>query len=73
MAYSLSWHADIKPSNILSMLETYKLADPGFARFEQKRDSSAKKLPPQVLLEGGTATYGMHASISLLGNNVLNV
>lgn len=75
-----SWHADIKPDNILfvenrlkkekddttdegdqSKLEqnesTFKLADPGFAKFVKKPQEESTEVPKQ-LLSGGTETYG---------------
>ena len=49
------WHADIKPDNILSVQGRFKLSDPGFAVFVEKR---GKDLEEQVM--GGTETYGSH-------------
>ena len=58
-----SWHADIKPDNILIVaengpdgneIEKFKLADPGFAKFVKKTGTS----PIEVPLSGGTETYG---------------
>ncbi|KAL9633797.1 MAG: hypothetical protein Q9204_003254 [Flavoplaca sp. TL-2023a] len=49
----LGWHADIKPDNILSVQGRFKLSDPGFAVFVEKR---AMDLEEQVM--GGTETYG---------------
>ncbi|KAL8846936.1 MAG: hypothetical protein Q9221_008004 [Calogaya cf. arnoldii] len=49
----LGWHADIKPDNILSVQGRFKLSDPGFAVFVEKR---GKDLEEQVM--GGTETYG---------------
>ncbi|KAI9767404.1 MAG: hypothetical protein M1839_004508 [Geoglossum umbratile] len=48
-----SWHADIKPDNILTVRGKFKLADPGFAKFERRGDKGLKQI-----LEGGTETYG---------------
>lgn len=59
----LRWHADIKPDNILIIeedgplgikMERFKLADPGFAKFVEKRGPD----PMEVPLSGGTETYG---------------
>ncbi|VUC32782.1 unnamed protein product [Clonostachys rosea] len=44
------WHGDIKPDNILSVRDQFKLADFGFARFEQHDDKTQ--------LMGGTRTFG---------------
>ncbi|CAG9997041.1 unnamed protein product [Clonostachys byssicola] len=44
------WHGDIKPDNILSVRGQFKLADFGFARFEQDGDKTE--------LMGGTRTFG---------------
>lgn len=52
-----SWHADIKPDNILSIRGRLKLADFGFSSFmrvEGKRDDRA----PTELIRGFTDTYG---------------
>jgi serine/threonine protein kinase len=49
-----SWHADIKPENIILVRGKYKLADPGFARFKRK----AQNTIPQIRIHGGTDTYG---------------
>ncbi|KAJ9660233.1 hypothetical protein H2201_006979 [Coniosporium apollinis] len=51
------WHADIKPANILNVLGRYKLADPGFARFQKKKHPSSAT-SPRIYPEGGTITYG---------------
>jgi serine/threonine protein kinase len=48
------WHADIKPDNILIVKGKFKLADPGFARFEKKTGKDA------TIIQGGTTTYGMN-------------
>lgn len=50
-----SWHADIKPDNILRINGEFKLADFGFAKFERKSDGYDV---PQSFIEGGTETYG---------------
>jgi hypothetical protein len=52
-----SWHADIKPENIIVVRGKYKLADPGFARFK-KAAQGKSAAPPQILVHGGTDTYG---------------
>ena len=44
-------HGDIKPDNILWVQDRFKLADPGFARFEK----SGRGIGPPL---GGTKTYG---------------
>ncbi|KAL9609992.1 MAG: hypothetical protein Q9167_005265 [Letrouitia subvulpina] len=55
------WHSDIKPDNILNVDDTgtgicqFKLADPGFARFEPKAKHTDT---PKLKLWGGTKTYG---------------
>ncbi|KAL9033280.1 MAG: hypothetical protein Q9214_007590, partial [Letrouitia sp. 1 TL-2023] len=55
------WHSDIKPDNILNVDDTgtgickFKLADPGFARFEPKAKHTDI---PKLKLWGGTKTYG---------------
>ena len=48
------WHADIKPDNVLYVNGQFKLADPGFAIFVDKKDG----LEPEALFKGGTETYG---------------
>ncbi|RDW91279.1 hypothetical protein BP5796_02444 [Coleophoma crateriformis] len=55
LANSNSWHADIKPDNILSIHGKFKLADPGFAHFVVK-DSNNEV--PKAVIRGGTETYG---------------
>jgi len=52
------WHADIKPDNILIVKGKFKLADPGFARFEKKTGKDA------TIIQGGTTTYGMDSPTS---------
>ncbi|KAF2843021.1 kinase-like protein [Patellaria atrata CBS 101060] len=47
------WHADIKPDNILSVRGTFKLADPGFAKFQKHTGKEATEM-----ILGGTQTYG---------------
>lgn len=46
------WHADIKPDNILIVQGKFKLADPGFARFEKQAVGDL------TTIFGGTTTYG---------------
>ena len=48
-----SWHADIKPDNILSVQGKFKLSDPGFAKFVAKGEKD-----PEEFVMGGTETYG---------------
>ncbi|KIW66740.1 hypothetical protein PV04_06040 [Phialophora macrospora] len=48
------WHNDIKPQNILYVQGQFKLADPGFARFE-KQDIESKDATDYM---GGTSTFG---------------
>ena len=50
-----SWHADIKPDNIISVQGKFKLSDPGFATFKTKSEQD-----PEEFLLGGTETYGNH-------------
>jgi hypothetical protein len=47
-----SWHADLKPDNVLPFGGAFKLADLGFARFER-----SDKVVTNI--KGGTRTYGM--------------
>ena len=49
----LRWHADIKPANILLVQKRFKLADPGFARFER-----VAKSYQETRIMGGTMTFG---------------
>lgn len=49
----LSWHADVKPDNILSVQGKFKLSDPGFAVFVEKRGIDLEEY-----VMGGTETYG---------------
>ena len=37
--------------------KAFKLADPGFAKFNRKSQEKSQEVPKQVL-EGGTETYG---------------
>lgn len=53
------WHADIKPDNILIVKGKFKLADPGFARFEKKSDKDL------ATIAGGTETYSASKSASI--------
>ncbi|KAL8641612.1 MAG: hypothetical protein Q9226_008611 [Calogaya cf. arnoldii] len=48
-------HADIKPDNILSVQGKFKLSDPGFAVFVEKKGKDLKEY-----VMGGTETYGNH-------------
>jgi serine/threonine protein kinase len=48
-----SWHADIKPDNILIVQGKFKLADPGFVKFVKSTGGT-----PRELLPGGTESYG---------------
>lgn len=57
-----SWHADIKPDNILEVEGKFKLADPGFAIF-LKRDKEKSESEPKARIQGGT--YSLGNSISL--------
>jgi hypothetical protein len=52
-----SWHADVKPDNILSVRGSFLLADFGFARFQKKSTKSYDE-PAFETLTGGTDTYG---------------
>lgn len=51
-----SWHADVKPDNILLVHGKFKLADFGFARFSMTAKDGK---PPEQFIMGGTDTYGM--------------
>ncbi|ERF73563.1 hypothetical protein EPUS_07497 [Endocarpon pusillum Z07020] len=51
------WHADIKPANILNVHGEFKLADPGFARFERRGDRNKGGKDDMILL-GVTETFG---------------
>jgi hypothetical protein len=53
LSHSRRWHADIKPDNILWVQQRFKLADPGFARFERANEKD------ETIIRGGTRTYGM--------------
>ena len=48
-----SWHADIKPDNILRVHGEFKLADFGFATFKRRTEET-----PREFIKGGTQTYG---------------
>jgi hypothetical protein len=52
-----SWHADIKPDNILYIRGKFKLADPGFAKWTKKTEQICDL--PSTVVDGGTDTYGM--------------
>lgn len=49
------WHADVKPDNILRVHGEFKLADFGFAKFQQKNKGA-----PMAYIEGGTGTFGTY-------------
>lgn len=49
------WHGDVKPDNILRVHGKYKLADFGFAEFEEDK-GNPKDLYTNLI--GGTRTYG---------------
>ncbi|KAF2114185.1 kinase-like domain-containing protein [Lophiotrema nucula] len=52
------WHNDIKPGNIIVVNEKYKLADPGFAKFQKKLEDDKGEDPiPKILATGGTDSY----------------
>lgn len=56
------WHADIKPENVLVVNDKFKLADPGFAVFEDgKQDVDGR---PRKEIKGGTTSYGKWCIIS---------
>lgn len=57
-----SWHADVKPDNILSVRGSFVLADFGFARF-QKKSTKSRDEPAFETLTGGTDTYGQSVNI----------
>lgn len=50
-----SWHADVKPENILCVYGEFKLCDFGFAKFSDF--NWADQVPTSFIL-GGTAAYG---------------
>jgi serine/threonine protein kinase len=54
-----SWHADIKPDNILLVRGEFKLADPGFARFKKQKNDQQSTGKDLTVLFGGTTTYGV--------------
>ena len=60
---SLSWHADIKPENILRVYGEFKLADFGFAKFSDSKNTGHT---PYSYIEGGTATYGKSSIVTVL-------
>ncbi|KAF1979436.1 hypothetical protein BU23DRAFT_154737 [Bimuria novae-zelandiae CBS 107.79] len=49
------WHNDIKPENVIVVNGKYKLADPGFAKFQKILEENAPL--PTIIAHGGTATY----------------
>lgn len=51
----ISWHADIKPDNILRVHGEFKLADFGFARFSRMTDGNNEV--PERLIDGGTDAF----------------
>src|SRR5437016_1571307 len=53
---SYSCHADIKPDNILLVGGEFKLADPGFARFQKLQDE-IKGRQRGLEVQGGTSKY----------------
>jgi serine/threonine protein kinase len=55
-----SWHADLKPDNILIVNDEYKLADFGFAKFKGQGSEM-----PLEYLEGGTEAYGWYEHIHI--------
>jgi serine/threonine protein kinase len=59
LAEKSSWHADIKPDNILKVKERFKLADPGFACFALSEGQARLGNREQTTnIRGGTTTYG---------------
>lgn len=52
------WHNDIKPENIIAVDDNYKLADPGFAKFQKKLEDRDSDPIPKCGVDGGTITYG---------------
>src|SRR5277367_1655910 len=72
-----SWHADIKPDNILRVKGRFKLADPGFAKFKkseaiEKLKDQTKRLRDQTtMIHGGTRTYGKQDSRSPTPRDVI--
>lgn len=56
-----SWHADIKPDNILRVRNKFKLADPGFANFERSdafKELKGRQDNAATFIKGGTLTFG---------------
>jgi serine/threonine protein kinase len=58
MSDKTSWHADIKPDNILIVKHKFKLADPGFARFVRKTEKNSVIGRDSTIIKGATTTYG---------------
>lgn len=50
------WHADIKSDNILLVNGQFKLADPGFAKLQRRKEECDR--PRAHQFTGGTSTYG---------------
>ena len=58
-----SWHADIKPANILEIGDLLKLADPGFAKFKENNKGKGH-VDPKTTMRGGTRSFGNAVSVS---------
>ncbi|OAG09166.1 uncharacterized protein CC84DRAFT_1087168 [Paraphaeosphaeria sporulosa] len=50
------WHNDIKPGNIIVVDNEYKLADPGFAKFQKRLESDRDSIP-EIIQDGLTQSY----------------
>ncbi|KAF2726702.1 hypothetical protein EJ04DRAFT_173330 [Polyplosphaeria fusca] len=50
------WHNDIKPGNIIVVDGEYKLADPGFAKFQKSLETD-RDAAPKILQDGMTQSY----------------